>query len=358
MDYSEPARCILCQLESPLISYAIEVCETCIKSDYAQVKSHLEEVHSHTRKEFSLPAEPPHDINGIACSLCANECQIREGELGFCGLRKVRNRRIVHLAGTPANGLLHWYCDPLPTNCVADWVCAGSQHPGYHNLAVFYSSCTANCLFCQNWHYRQAKPGKERTISAIELASAANQRTFCVCFFGGDPSSQMPHALATSHHLAKQGIRICWETNGMMHPKFLKRAIEYSMETGGCLKFDLKAYDEGIHYALTSVSNQRTLENFAKAGERFAGRPELPLVIASTLLVPGYVEAEEVGKIATFITSINPDIPYKLLAFAPSFYMTDMPFTSISHANAAEQAARNAGLRNVRLGNRHLLGYS
>jgi pyruvate formate lyase activating enzyme len=168
----------------------------------------------------------------------------------------------------------------------------------------------------------------------------------------------MPHALATSHHLAKQGIRICWETNGMMHPKFLKRAIEYSMETGGCLKFDLKAYDEGIHYALTSVSNQRTLENFAKAGERFAERPELPLVIASTLLVPGYVQAEEVSKIATFITSINPDIPYKLLAFAPSFYMSDMPFTSISHANAAEQAARNAGLRNVRLGNRHLLGYS
>jgi pyruvate formate lyase activating enzyme len=168
----------------------------------------------------------------------------------------------------------------------------------------------------------------------------------------------MPHALATSHCLAEKGMRICWETNGMMHPKFLKRAVEYSLETGGCLKFDLKAYDEGIHYALTSISNQHTLENFAHAGERFSERPELPLVIASTLLVPGYVEAEEVSKIAAFIASINPDIPYKLLAFAPSFYMSDMPFTSISHAYAAEQAALQAGLSNVRLGNRHLLGYS
>ena len=142
----------------------------------------------------------------------------------------------------------------------------------------------------------------------------------------------------------------------MMHPKFLNRAIEYSLETGGCIKFDLKAYDEGIHFALTKVSNQRTLENFTRAGARFAVRPALPLVIASTLLVPGYVEAEEVSKIATFIASINPDIPYKLLAFAPSFYMSDMPFTSIAHAYEAEQAALQAGLYNVRLGNRHLLG--
>jgi pyruvate formate lyase activating enzyme len=358
MDYSKPARCILCQRESPLISHFIGVCNTCLRQDYPLVKSHLEEVHSRTRREFSLPDEPPHYTDGIVCSLCANECQIREGELGFCGLRTVRNGKIVHLAGTPANGLLHWYRDPLPTNCVADWVCAGSHKPGYHNLAVFYSSCTSNCLFCQNWHYRQQKPGKDRTISALELAAAANPRTFCVCYFGGDPSSQMPHALATSHHLAEKGVRICWETNGMLHPRFLARAVEYSMETGGCLKFDLKAYDECIHLALTGVSNQLTLENFARAGERLDERPALPLLIASTLLIPGYVEVEEVGQIAAFIASINPDIPYALLAFAPSFYMPDMPCTSVSHAYAAEEAARQAGLRNVHLGNRHLLGYS
>jgi pyruvate formate lyase activating enzyme len=57
-----------------------------------------------------------------------------EGERGFCGLRTVRNGKLVHFAGTPARGLLSWYRDPLPTNCVADWVCEGSGHPGCHNL--------------------------------------------------------------------------------------------------------------------------------------------------------------------------------------------------------------------------------
>jgi len=41
--------------------------------------------------------------------------------------------------------------------------------------------------------------------------------------------------------------------------------------------------------------------------------------------VPGYVDAEEVGLIARFIAEVDPRIPYTLLAFAPHFYMQDLP---------------------------------
>jgi len=75
----------------------------------------------------------------------------------------------------------------------------------------------------------------------------------------------MPHALATSRQLAKKGVRVCWETNGTTHPKLLERAIEHSLRTGGCIKFDLKALDEGLHRALTGIPNQRILENFRRA---------------------------------------------------------------------------------------------
>jgi pyruvate formate lyase activating enzyme len=129
-----------------------------------------------------------------------------KGERGFCGLRIVKDGKLLHLAGMPERGLLHWYRDPLSTNCVADWVCEGSQHSGYHNLVAFYASCTA---------------GKE-------LAGATDTRTFCVCYFWGDPSSQMAHALAASKLLAAQGVRICWESNGMMHPKLMRNALRYA----------------------------------------------------------------------------------------------------------------------------------
>ena len=78
--------------------------------------------------------------------------------------------------------------------------------------------------------------------------------------------------------------------------------------------------------------------------------------MASTLLVPGYVDVKEVGAIARFIADLDPGIPYSLLAFAPQFYLHDLPVTSGEHARDALAAARAAGLTRVRLGNMHLLG--
>ena len=326
-------------------------------SGYMAMRKNLANLHFTARAEFNLPLRPTRTVNGVRCNLCANECQIGEGQRGFCGLRTTRDGKLIHLAGTPARGLLHWYRDPLPTNCVADWVCAGHNQRGYHNLAVFYASCTADCLFCQNWHYRQASPARGPILSAAQLAATANARTFCVCFFGGDPASQMPHALASARLLARRGVRICWETNGMSHPRLLATAVELSLQTGGCLKFDLKAFDEDLHVALTGVSNRRTLENFTQAAGRIPQRPDPPPVIASTLLIPGYVETAEVSQLARFIANLNPDIPYALLAFAPSFYMSGLPYTSSRQAQEAEAAARSAGLHNVRIGNRHLLDW-
>lgn len=357
----------MCGETSNLISSHLGVCVNCIHQRPDKAQAHIQSTHTEVRREFDQPLHPPRTEGGVTCPLCINECQMGEGEIGFCGLRTVKEGRLVHIAGTPPHGLLHWYRDPLPTNCVGMWTCGGQGQRGKHNLAVFYGSCTVNCLFCQNWHYRDmlpdrsaireglSEPQSKRAISAEELAEAANERTFCVCYFGGDPTSQMPHALTASKQLAERGVRVCWETNGTANPKLMRRAVEYSFRTGGLVKFDLKAYDETLHTALTGVSNQRTLENFAHAAERFSERHQLPLVMASTLLVPGYVDPKEVGRIAEFIASFDVNIPYALLGFGPSFHMSDLPPTSVSHAEEAATAARAAGLKNVRIGNRHLL---
>ena len=140
-----------------------------------------------------------------------------------------------------------------------------------------------------------------------------------------------------------------------MHPRLLDQAVELSLRTGGCIKFDLKALDENLHLALTGVSNRRTLENFRRAARRIPERPAIPLVVASTLLVPGYVDADEVGRIARFIAKNDPNIPYALLGFHPHFFVPDLPRTSVRHAEEAEAAARAAGLTRVRVGNRQLL---
>ena len=128
-----------------------------------------------------------------------------------------------------------------------------------------------------------------------------------------------------------------------------------AIKSGGCVKFDLKAWDHNLHRVLTGAANHRTLENFSRAVQLGLQRVLPPSLVANTLLVPGYIDAVEIGAIAKFIAGLNPDIPYSLLAFHPQFYMSDLPLTSKSLADDCLRAARDAGLKKVRLGNVHLL---
>jgi len=268
-------------------------------------------------------------------------------------------------------GNLDWYYDNLPTNCVADWVCpggSGAGYPaysyssgpeyGYKNLAVFFHGCSFNCLFCQNWHWRDDLI-KRSYITSLQLAEAVDSRTACICYFGGDPAPQLLYALQVSRLALEENkdrvLRICWETNGAMSSSYLKRIADLSLKSGGCIKFDLKAWSESLHFALCGVSNRRVLENFAILAGWGKQRPDPPFLIASTLLVPGYVDEDEVSSIAHFIASLNPNIPYSLLAFYPQFYMHNLPTTSRSHAERCKELAEKEGLKRVRIGNLNLL---
>jgi pyruvate formate lyase activating enzyme len=254
---------------------------------------------------------------------------------------------------------------------VGDWVCAGGTGAGfpeyahcrgpehsYSNLAVFFHACTFNCLYCQNWTFKKHTPGSGMR-SAHELATAVGARTACICYFGGDPTPQLPFSIKAAE-LARQMsgrrlLRICWETNGSMDGRLLDKIMDLAVQSGGCVKFDLKAWDANLHKALTGVTNRQTLDNFKRAAQKARQRIMPPALIASTLMVPGYVGVGEIGKLAGFIASIDPDIPYTLLAFHPQFYLSDLPLLSRAYAQLCLQAAKDAGLNNVRIGNLSLL---
>jgi pyruvate formate lyase activating enzyme len=362
-------KCIRCGEESILISSALDVCAACIRNHFDDVRPHLEKVHAKSRSIFSLPFRPPKEDKGILCQFCVNQCQILPGEMGFCGTRFNTGEKLI--GGRPHEGNLSWYYDPLPTNCVGTWICPGGTscgYPdysysktaeyGYKNQSVFFHSCTFNCLFCQNWHFRahSAKRGKKGPDFIVD---GVDKETACICYFGGDPTPQLPYAIHASKLALEKNkgriLRICWETNGAMNPKLLEKMAELSLSSGGCVKFDLKAWDEKLHFALCGTSNHWTFFNFERLAGLIPKRPDPPFLTASTLLVPGYIDEQEVGQISAFIASLDRDIPYSLLAFYPRFQMQDLPPTSRNQARRCMEAARTAGLRRIKVGNLHLL---
>jgi pyruvate formate lyase activating enzyme len=363
------ATCKKCDIALKETAKVLSLCAKCIHKADKECLAELQEIHAQSREKFGLPGLPPSAPEGVQCTLCQNKCRIPVGGRGFCGIRRNENGHLI--GGTAEGAAVSWYYDPLPTNCVADWVCAGGSDIGYPqwayqpgpekgflNLAVFYEACTFDCLFCQNWHYRE-RSIMNQTHTAQELAGAVTAKTSCICFFGGDPTCQLPHALAASRLARRQNrqriLRICWETNGSMNPKLLDDMISLSLESGGCVKFDLKAMDANLHLALCGVGNAQTLENFAAAARHIPERPEPPLLIASTLLIPGYIDSREVKAIASFIAALDPNIPYALLGFHGDFLMTDLPPTSWTQAENCLEAAKAAGLKRVRIGNTHIL---
>ncbi len=149
------SQCRLCHATSEDISKELGICLNCIREIPEKALPIAMEAQRKSRAAFGLPETPPKDPQGSSCNLCVNECRIPEDGLGYCGLRKNVGGRLTGVS--QEQGKLSWYHDPLPTNCVGDWVCPGgigSGYPkyahssgpehGYKNLAVFFHACSFN----------------------------------------------------------------------------------------------------------------------------------------------------------------------------------------------------------------------
>ena len=330
--------------------------------------------HGRFRARFGLPPSPPRSTGGVRCTLCAAECIMADGEVGYCGIRSAKKGRMVSPT-TPDRALLHYYLDPHVCNCCNAYFCpagTGSGYPkyavkpgpelGYYNLALFFYGCSFNCLFCQNWNHKVLEQAKLVTAREIVDLTLGNEKVTCWCWFGGSAEPQLPFALNASRLVLEEKpsgrvCRICWEWNGDGNPAMVRRAAELSYISGGNVKFDLKAFNKQIHIALTSMDNERVLRNFEMVYREFyERRRDMPVLGATTLLVPHYITAEEVGEIARFIASLSEDIPYNLLIFHPDFYMSDIPVTPEKQVWECYREAKKH-LKNVNVSNLHLLGW-
>ena len=359
-------KCRLCGTK--YASEFLQICVDCIRNENPQALEFILSAFIKSRTQFDLPIYPPKTTNGISCDLCFNECKMGSGDIGFCGIRKNINGKIV--GPTQDKALLHEYYDRNPTNCCAAWFCPAQTGCGYPkftqyengeyrtlNHSIFFYGCNFNCLYCQNASHKTQQHLVSYTSIERVFHKAIRDDVTCVCYFGGSPEPHFPFALNLSEKLIENpGVkRICWEWNGGGNQKLVLKAANYSLISGGNVKFDLKAYNPLVSKALLGVSVERTYQNFINVANLFDQRPEVPLLTATTLLVPYYVDEVEIASITQFIADINPHIPYSMLVFHPQFFLSDLPITPISQVKTCYQTAKK-NLKNVHVGNLHLLG--
>lgn len=376
------SRCVICGTYSVTVSSSLPVCAGCLRASQ-DLPQATRSRHEGYRTALGLPTSPPESTRGNyrRCQLCVNECSLGEGEAGYCGLW-INEKGLLKFKAGFNKALGFWYLDPHPTNCVAAPLCPANTHrgypkytetrgveTGYYNLAVFFGGCSLNCLFCQNYEHKElvaeALRGKiRRSFTTDELVKTAlNPNVTCICYFGGDPGPHSPHAVGVSREVLKRAggrvKRICWETNGLQNTRIMDVMARLSLESGGIVKIDWKAWTPQVYEALTGVNGVKAVErvksNVRLVSELGLTRKDPPLLVVSTLLVPGYVDLHEVRGIAEFLSNLSQETPYVLLAFHPTHLMRDLPTTSYSHAIKSVRIAREVGLKEVYIGNEWLL---
>ena len=377
--------CKFCGKQSNLISEILQICRECIiNGNWEHIKPHILTVHHNVRKIAELPDEPPKAVHPdikLKCNFCLNECALSTNDISYCGLRNVSKRERGDLPfPSKSKGYIHGYIDANPTNCCNSWFCPAGTVSGYPNYsdykgpefgtysyAAFFYGCSFSCLFCQNSSHKQFQKRNLFNSETIANQIVKHEKTTCLCYFGGTPEPQLPFSINLAKLVLEKikkkdkerKFRVCWEWNGSGRRDLVEECMEIAIKTGGNIKFDLKSFNKKLNLAMCGVSNSRTLDNFKYLAENYFGKrgDDMPEMSGCTLMVPGYVNHEEVELIARFISDINPEIPYNLLVFHGDYQMKDLPITPRKQAEKCLEVAKRY-LKNVHLGNRFLLGFS
>lgn len=364
--------CEICQTDKG-VTEVLPVCAACLRGGSEDIEPLIQNAHKWRQYLFELPEAVPQDRTGTKCKICANECTIPPDTLGYCGLRINREGRLEgKVSATKA--LMHYYLDPHITNCCGAYFCpggTGAGHPqwamksrpeyGYSNLSIFFYGCSLDCLFCQNASHKQLSQGTLVNIEDILNIIQQNTKISCVCYFGGSPEPQLPFTInlmkSCKNQFKNRLLRQCFEMNGHGNPSLMKKMGKLAEESGGIIKFDLKAFSEPIYRALSGVPKRASYDNFKMLAETLSfDDRDYPPLMATTLLVPYYVDESEVTQIAKFLKNLNqPSIEYSLLIFHPRHLMSDLPVTPLKQAQRCYDAVKQELNKPPHVGNLGLL---
>jgi putative pyruvate formate lyase activating enzyme len=135
----------------------------------------------------------------LSCELCERKCGVNriKGKEGHCGV----------LQSKISTEFIHWGEEPelVPSH------------------TIFFTGCTFNCVFCQNWDISQNPKGGDiisprRIAEIIERRSESTRNTNWV---GGDPTSNLPFIIEALSY-CDANIPQVWNSNMYLTEKSMK----------------------------------------------------------------------------------------------------------------------------------------
>lgn len=270
----------------------------------------------------------------VRCRLCPHGCVLPEGATGLCRSRRNEDGQLYSLNyACVASAAL----DPIEKKPLYHF------HPGTLILSAGTFGCNFKCGYCQNWSiaHADAQTMKMTPEELADLAAAyVHKGNIGVAYTYNEPTIWFEFVLEASRLVRQKGLLNVLVTNGFISPEPLEQLLPLT----DAMNIDVKAFSEGFYEKYC----KGTLADVKKTVERAAQSCHVEI---TTLVIPGLNDSpEEIGRLAQWLSTIDPEIVLHLSRFFPNYRMNDIPPTPRSTLeNARESALRY--LPHVYLGN-------
>ncbi len=276
----------------------------------------------------------------IVCDLCPRQCSMKEGDRGFCFVRKIEDNQMVLDTYGKSTG----FCiDPIEKKPLNHF------YPGTSVLSFGTAGCNLGCQFCQNWDISKSREvAKLSSIAEPELIAKAAKELGCrsVAYTYNDPVVWAEYAIDTAKACRAIGIQSVAVTAGYMSPE-ARRDFYVHMDAANV---DLKAFTEEFYRKITYSHLEPVLDTL-----RYLKHETDVWFEITNLIIPDANDSDdELTRMCDWIlNSIGPDVPVHFSAFHPDFRMTDRPGTPPETLLKAYDIAKRAGLHYPYVGNVH-----
>ncbi len=277
------------------------------------------------------------DGGAVRCVACGHRCRIPDGHDGICRIRFNRSGML----RVPRGYVAGLQVDPIEKKPFFHAL------PGGSALSFGMLGCDYHCAYCQNWltsqtlrdHEALARP---RDVTAEEVVALARKSGApAIVSTYNEPLITSEWAVEVFSLARREGIVCGYVSNGNATPEVL----EYLRPHVDLFKVDLKSFREGSYQALGGRLDTvlDTIRGLHAAGF---------WVEVVTLVVPGWNDsADELTDLASFLSSVSPDLPWHVTAFHGDYRMTGTRDTAAADLMRAAAIGTAAGLRFVYAGN-------
>lgn len=248
--------------------------------------------------------------DSFQCLLCPHNCIIKQGKTGICNTRKNTGSELITSIYGEVTAIA---LDPVEKKPLYHFL------PGTQILSIGTKGCNFKCSFCQNWHISQDINADSKNIVPEDIIQAAvNNKSGSIAYTYSEPVIWYEYVTECSELAHKNNIKNVYVTNGFINPDPLQEMLE----NADAMNIDLKSFRNETYKKITGGRLKNVLETIEAAHKKCH-------VELTTLIVTGINDdIREIKDIIQFIKDIDPDIPWHISRYHPS-YKYNEPATDI-----------------------------